>query len=101
MVHFRRGGSRPARLGAAGGALFENLPLLFAVGMASVGPCFLDDFYGDQTFRPLLDALKQIGIDPAAVDVLVAKTMRAVAQRLGELEAQGYDWVREEVGAGA
>src|SRR3954467_6153731 len=31
----------------------------------------------DQTFRPLLDALKQIGIDPAAVDAAADEAQRS------------------------
>jgi len=31
----------------------------------------------DQTFRPLLDALKQIGVDPAAVDAAAAEAQRS------------------------
>ena len=31
----------------------------------------------DQTFRPLLDALKQIGVDPAAVDRAAAEAQRS------------------------
>ena len=36
----------------------------------------------DQTFRPLLDALKQIGVDPVAVDAAAERVMTAVSRAL-------------------
>lgn len=38
---------------------------LMAIGMASVGPCFYDDFYGEDRFLPLMQTLGQY--DTAAI----------------------------------